>query len=265
MSTRDAEGMPPATRTSPSGGDQPGVQVPQHVPLVPVEQHRAGLAPVPHLRVLHADPPVFGNPRRSAGARPVRSMSWSRTCRAVVPAAAAASSPACPATNASTRSSGPSTSASASSRAAGSSQSASSPPSSWRLPAAAPWPGWPSRRSRRPGPHPCAVAITPRALTRACRIKLKVSSTRPAPHKGLESSAARSARAPNPPVRAASSTVCSTSRRSRFLSTSRLRNPTRVPLKTVAPPRSCSPGPAASAGPSPSPRSPHHRRPGTGL
>ena len=39
-----------------------------------------------------------------------------------------------------------------------------------------------------------------------------MSSTRPAPHNGLESSAARSARAPNPPVRAASSTVRSTSR-----------------------------------------------------
>jgi hypothetical protein len=80
-------------------------------------------------------------------------------------------------------------------------------------------------------PHPCSTAITPRALRRACPIKLKVSSTRPAPHNGLESSAARSARAPNPFVRAASSTVRSTSRRSRSDSISRLRNPTRAPLE----------------------------------
>ena len=80
-------------------------------------------------------------------------------------------------------------------------------------------------------PRPCSTAITPRALRRACPIKFKVSSTRPAPHSGDESSAARSARAPNPPVRAASSTVRSISRRSRFFSISRLRNPTRVPLE----------------------------------
>ena len=53
------------------GGDQPGVQVAQHVPLVPVEQHRAGLAAVPHLGVLDADPPVPGHSaaqrRRRAG------------------------------------------------------------------------------------------------------------------------------------------------------------------------------------------------------
>jgi hypothetical protein len=85
------------------------------------------------------------------------------------------------------------------------------------------------------------------------------------PHSGLESSAARSARAPNPPVRRVSFTVRSTSRRSRSRSISGLRNPTRVPSKTAAPPRSCSPGPAASAGPSPSPRSPHHRTPRIGL
>jgi hypothetical protein len=48
-----------------------------------------------------------------------------------------------------------------------------------------------------------------------------VSSTRPAPRSGDESSAARSARAPNPFVRAASSTVRSTSRRSRSRSISR--------------------------------------------
>jgi len=80
-------------------------------------------------------------------------------------------------------------------------------------------------------PHPCTAAITPRALRRACPIKLNVSSTRPAPHSGEESSAARSARAPNPFVAAASTTVRSISRRSRFFSISRLRNATRVPLE----------------------------------
>ena len=75
------------------------------------------------------------------------------------------------------------------------------------------------------------AAITPRALRRACPIKLNVSSTRPAPHNGDESSAARSARAPNPFVAAASSTVRSISRRSRLCSISRARNPTRVPFE----------------------------------
>ena len=42
------------------------------MPLIAVEQDRAGLAPVPHLGVFDADPPVFGHPaaqrRRRAGA-----------------------------------------------------------------------------------------------------------------------------------------------------------------------------------------------------
>ncbi len=56
-----------------------------------------------------------------------------------------------------------------------------------------------------------------------------MSSTRPAPHRGLESTAARSARTPNPSVAAASSTVRSISRRSRSRSISQARNETKVP------------------------------------
>src|SRR5690242_19842983 len=133
--------------------------------------------------------------------------------------------------NASTRSSSPSTWARAASRAAGSSQSVSS--AAFKLEAASC--GTPARSAimavPAACPRPCTTAITPRALRRACPIKLKVSSTRPAPHSGDESSAARSARAPNSPVAAASSTVRSTSRRSRLRSISRLRNPTKVPLE----------------------------------
>src|SRR5215510_1652520 len=137
-------------------------------------------------------------PRRSAGAGPARSTSWPRTCRAVVTAAAAASWPARPAMNASTWSSRPSTSARAASRAAGSSQSASS--AAFRLEAASCGTPACAAATAVPAacPRPCSTAITPRALRRACPIKLKVSSTRPAPHSGEESSAARSARAPNP-------------------------------------------------------------------
>ena len=53
------------------GGDQPGVQVAQHMPLVAVEQDRAGFAAVAHLGIFDADAPVFGHPaqqrRRRAG------------------------------------------------------------------------------------------------------------------------------------------------------------------------------------------------------
>jgi hypothetical protein len=58
-----------------------------------------------------------------------------------------------------------------------------------------------------------------------------VSFTRPAPHNGEESSAARSARAPNPFLAAANSTVRSTSHRSRLRSISRARNETKVPFE----------------------------------
>ena len=51
----------------------------------------------------------------------------------------------------------------------------------------------------------------------------------PAPHRGLESSAARSARTPSPSVAAVSSTVRSISRRSRSRSISQARNETKVP------------------------------------
>jgi hypothetical protein len=43
-------------------GHQTGIQVSQHVPLVAVEQHRAGLAAMAHLAVLDADAPVFSHP-----------------------------------------------------------------------------------------------------------------------------------------------------------------------------------------------------------
>jgi hypothetical protein len=59
---------------------------------------------------------------------------------------------------------------------------------------------------------------------------LIVSSTLPAPHKGLASNAARNARAPNPPEARASWMVRSTSRRSSWWAISRARNPTSVPL-----------------------------------
>jgi hypothetical protein len=57
-----------------------------------------------------------------------------------------------------------------------------------------------------------------------------VSSTRPAPHSGLLSKAARNARLPKPPRDAASATVRSTRRRSSPCSISRCRNATSVPL-----------------------------------
>jgi hypothetical protein len=44
----------------------------------------------------------LATPRRSAGAGPDKSTSWSRTCRAAATALAAASSPAQPAMNAAT-------------------------------------------------------------------------------------------------------------------------------------------------------------------
>ena len=51
--------------------DQAGVQVAQHVPLVAVEAHRAGLTAVAHVAVFDADPPVAGHAaaqrRRRAG------------------------------------------------------------------------------------------------------------------------------------------------------------------------------------------------------
>jgi hypothetical protein len=89
-------------------GHQAGIQVAPYVPLVPVEQHRPGLAAVPPVRILHADRRSRATPRRSASAGPEQSTSWSRTWRATATAAAAASSPARPAMNTSTWSSRPS-------------------------------------------------------------------------------------------------------------------------------------------------------------
>jgi hypothetical protein len=44
------------------GDDQIGVQIGQDVAFVAVDQGGAGLAAVPHVRVLDADPPVPGHP-----------------------------------------------------------------------------------------------------------------------------------------------------------------------------------------------------------
>ena len=143
------------------GRDQAGVQVAQHVPLVAVEQHRAGLAPVAHLGVLDADPPVFGHPAAQRRRRP--------GAVHVLVAHLAGDRHRCgrglvtdwPATKASTRSSKPSTWARARSRAAGSSQSRSS--AAFRLEAASG--GTPAcaatTRSLRPAPAPAGPRSRP--------------------------------------------------------------------------------------------------------
>ena len=106
-------------RGDPDRGYQTGVQVPQHMPLVAVEQHRAGLAAVPHLGVFDADPPVFGDPaaqrRRWPGQVYVLVTDLAGGCHRRWPPPRR--SLPCPATKASTVSSRPSTPASAPSRA----------------------------------------------------------------------------------------------------------------------------------------------------
>src|SRR5262245_11745081 len=54
---------------------------------------------------------------------------------------------------------------------------------------------------------PSSAAATPTALRRAWPSRFNVSSTRPAPNNGVESKAARSCLAPNPPVCSAKATV----------------------------------------------------------
>jgi len=192
-----------------------------------------------------ADPP---GPWRRRGAAPAPGRSGPRPGHEPggrpPPQVAAASSPAWPATKASTLSSRPSTSASAPSRAAGSSQSRSR--AAFRLEAARFRHAslrWRRRRFLRPAPAPAAPRSRPRALRRACPIKFKVSSTRPAPNKGLESSAARSARAPNAFVRAASPTVRSRPAAGPGHARSAARGtPPGCPWNTAAPQRPCSPG-----------------------
>ena len=78
----------------------------------------------------------------------------------------------------------------------------------------------PPRLDERSRPMPCRGAWPNR---------LYVSSTRLAPHNGLLSRAARKGRGPNAPVAAATSMVRSISRRSIWVSISRLRKFTSVP------------------------------------
>src|SRR6266566_2796904 len=120
--------------------------------------------------------------------------SWSRTCLAAASPAATCGSPPPPssAANPSTRPTAPSTTPSACPSAAGSSQSRSN--AAFKLDAANS--GVPARsastRVPSASPHPCWRANTPTTLRSAWPNKLIVSSTLPAPHNGLESSAARS-------------------------------------------------------------------------
>ena len=188
-------GVMPTTGTSP-------VRVTQRVPLVPVNQHRAGLAAVPHVAVLHAHPPVPGHPaaqrRHRAGAVHVlvAHLPGDRHRRGR-------------------------------GRLPGPSQGNERPdliqqaqhPGQRRIPAAdvpRPFPARlqaggrlrrhpaspPRQRCRRPAPAPAARDHA-QGLTQGVSHQVKrVLHPARAPDKGLESSAARSARAPNPPVRA---------------------------------------------------------------
>src|SRR5262249_40801911 len=70
---------------------------------------------------------------------------------------------------------------------------------------------------------PRACATSPTALRKAWPSKFKVSSTRLAPNNGVESRAARSCRAPKPPVCSANVTVRSSSVLARLCAMSRIR------------------------------------------
>src|SRR5262249_24822713 len=74
-----------------------------------------------------------------------------------------------------------------------------------------------------------AWAARPTALRSAWPSRFKVSSTRPAPNSGVESRAARSGRAPNPPVFSAKATVQSSRVLSKSCAMSRIRKLNRVP------------------------------------
>jgi len=119
-----------------------------------------------------------------------------------------------------------STRPSAPTRATGSSQSTSS--AALRLDAANS--GVPTAVAISASPRPCWRASTLNAFRRAWPRRLYVSSTRPAPHSGLASSAARSARGPNPPRCCATATVRSTNLRSRSNRISNARNRQSVTL-----------------------------------
>jgi len=79
------------------------------MPLIAIEQDRAGLAPVPHLGVFDTDPPVFGHPAAQRRRRPGQVHVLVTDLAGDRGPFAAASSPAWPAMKASTRSSRPST------------------------------------------------------------------------------------------------------------------------------------------------------------
>jgi hypothetical protein len=135
----------------------------------------------------------------------------------------------------STRPTAPSTTPSACCSAAGSSQSRSN--AAFKLDAANS--GVPARSASTlvpsASPHPCWRANTPTTLPSAWPNRLMVSSTRPAPHNGLESSAARSLPPATRPVTCPySATVRSTSRRSRSCSMSRARKLTSVVFENGA-------------------------------
>ena len=168
-------------------------------------------------------------PRRNVAVPSGRpSTSCARTCRATPTPSCAASRAGpsgCAATCASMSASAASTTPSAAVRVAGSSQPRSS--AAFRLVPAST--GAPASATTSANSRPCWRASTLAALRTACPNRLYVSSTRPAPHNGLLSSAARSAVCPKPLVRAATSTVHSTNRRSRSAAISRSRNATSVP------------------------------------
>ena len=175
-------------------GHRAGVQVAPYVPLVPVEQHRPGLAAVPPVRILHADRRSRATPRRSASAGPEQSTSWSRTWRATATAAAATASPSWPAMNAPPGPAGP--------------VSGPGPvPGSWVIPvrvqrrlqaeaaSRAPRPAPPSRRSLQSAP-PRSTAITPKACAGRPR---KLTCPPPAAHHRGWSPARPTAPAPRTP------------------------------------------------------------------
>ena len=92
-----------------------------------------------------------------------------------------------------------------------------------------------------------------------------MSSTRPAPTNGDESSAARNACQPNRPVCFASATVRSRSLRSKSCAIIRSRNFTSAPCENGASVAPRHPAPIASAGPRARPRPPPRRPPGRRL
>src|SRR5215467_11146284 len=190
------------------------IQVQHEVFLKTVARFGAALTAVPHVRILNGDASIRGHmllddraPMTSFRGAPSSTRRW------------------CCSSHVFQRSTSSSTKRSACSLAFGCPQSRSS--AALRL-------LWPTRT--KPASSRIASADTPRAraarptaLRNACPSRFKVSSTRPAPNRGVESRAARSCRAPKPPVCSAKVTVRSSKTLSRLWAMSRRRKLYSVP------------------------------------